>query len=154
MPATPRFLSVDDVIAIHADTIAHEGGLAGIRDRGLLEAAVMMPRQQFEGAYLHRTRAEQAAAYLFHLCRNHPFHDGNKRVAALAALVFLDVNGVETLPAPEPLEAVVMRCAASEIGKSEVTTFFRSHLRAPARKKSTGGRAGRRKSRQDEDRRD
>lgn len=132
MAGSTRFLSVEDVILIQADTLRNEGGLAGIRDTGLLESAVMMPRQQFGGAYLHRTLAEQAAAYLFHLCRNHPFNDGNKRAAVLAALVFLDANEAGPLPEPRPLEELTMRCAAGEIGKDEVTAFFRSHLKATA----------------------
>ena len=86
MGGRTRFLSVEDVLLIQSDTLEHEGGLAGVRDFGLLESAVMMPRQQFGGVHLHRTLAEQAAAYLFHLCRNHPFNDGNKRAAVLAAL--------------------------------------------------------------------
>ena len=128
-----QFLSVDDVLVIHADTIRNEGGMAGIRDHGLLESAVMMPRQQFGGAYLHRTLADQAAAYLFHLCRNHPFNDGNKRVSVLSALVFLDANGVGRLPEPDPLETLTMRCAAGQIDKAEVTAFFRKYLRAAAK---------------------
>jgi death-on-curing protein len=145
MPAQTRFLSVEDVVLIQADTLGHEGGLAGIRDRGLLESAVMMARQQFGGVLLHRTLAEQAAAYLFHLCRNHPFNDGNKRAAVLAALVFLDANEVGPLPEPGPLEELTMRCAAGEIGKDEVTAFFRSQLKAVAaskRKKSPGRKRG------------
>jgi len=131
--ARPRkVLSVEDVLAIHADTIRHEGGVAGIRDHGLLESAVMMPRQQFGGAYLHRTLADQAAAYLFHLCRNHPFNDGSERVGVLSALVFLDANGVGQLPEPGPLETLTMQCAAGEIGKSEVAAFFGKRLRAAA----------------------
>jgi len=122
---TRRFLSVEDVLLIHDDTVRHEGGIAGVRDYGMLESAVMMPRQRFEGAYLHRTLADQAAAYLFHLCRNHPFMDGNKRTAAVAALVFLRANGAKVLPAPAPLEALTMGCAAGEIGKGEVRSFFR-----------------------------
>ena len=145
MAAQTRFLSVEDVVLIQADTLGHEGGLAGIRDRGLLESAVMMARQQFGGVLLHRTLAEQAAAYLFHLCRNHPFNDGNKRAAVLAALVFLDANAVGPLPEPGPLEELTMRCAAGEIGKDEVMAFFRSQLKAVAaskRKKSPGRKRG------------
>ena len=146
--AQPRkFLSVDDVLVIHADTIRHEGGMAGIRDHGLLESAVMMPRQQFCGAYLHRTLADQAAAYLFHLCCNHPFNDGNKRVSVLSSLVFLDANGIEQLPEPGPLETLTMQCAAGEIGKSEVAAFFRKHLRAAATPRRRTGDARRTRSR-------
>ena len=88
MPTEIRFLSVDDVLAIHEDTMEHEGGLAGVRDPGLLESAVLMPQQQFGGQYLHAGLGAMAAAYLFHIAQNHPFNDGNKRAAAMAALVF------------------------------------------------------------------
>lgn len=120
-----RFLSVDDVLAIHEDTIAHEGGLAGIRDPGLLESAALMPQQQFGGQYLHHGLAAMAAAYLFHIAKNHAFHDGNKRTAALAALVFLDVNGAKSLPPPEDLEEITLRLAASQCGKEELTEWMR-----------------------------
>lgn len=129
---TRRFLSVEDVTQIHLDTLRHEGGLDGVRDHGLLESAVMMPRQQFDGAYLHRTLAEQAAAYLFHLCANHPFNDGNKRAAALSALVFLRANGATSLPKPEALEELTMQCASGTLSKSQVTAFFRRHVRTAA----------------------
>ena len=65
-----------------------------------------------------------AAAYLFHIAQNHAFHDGNKRTAALAALIFLDVNGVETLPEPEALEATTMTVAASRCPKDELTQWM------------------------------
>ncbi len=142
MRTTVRFLSVQDVILIHADTIEHEGGLAGIRDHGLLESAVMMSREQFDQAYLHRTLAEQAAAYLFHICRNHPFNDGNKRTAVMAALMFLNVNSVDSLPKSGALEKLTMACAASKIDKSEVTAFFREHMRKAKRRTKRGRRKG------------
>lgn len=130
-----RFLSVDDVLAIHDDTIAHEGGLAGIRDPGLLESAVLMPQQQFGGEYLHAGLAAMAAAYLFHIAQNHAFHDGNKRTAALAALIFLEVNGVESLPPPDPLEEMTLNVAASRSGKEELTEWMRRQVE-PARAES------------------
>lgn len=118
-----RFLSVQDVLAIHEDTIGHEGGLSGLRDAGLLESAVLMPQQQFGGDYLHPGVAEMAAAYLFHICRNHAFNDGNKRVAVLATLIFLRANGVESLPEPEDLEAVTLEVASGARGKAELTEW-------------------------------
>lgn len=123
-----RFLSVQDVLAIHDDTIRHEGGLPGLRDAGLLESAVLMPQQQFGGEYLHPGLAEMAAAYLFHICRNHAFYDGNKRVAALAALIFLRVNGVERLPNPDALEAVTLGVASGARGKAELTAWLRGEV--------------------------
>lgn len=123
-----RFLSVEDVLAIHESTIAVEGGQSGLRDTGLLESATLMPQQQFGGDYLHADTAAMAAAYLFHLSQNHPFLDGNKRVAALSALVFLRVNGVESLPDPESLEGMTMAVASSEVGKSELTKWMRQQI--------------------------
>ena len=126
--APVRFLSVDDVLAIQQDTIEHEGGAAGLRDAGLLESAVLMPQQQFGGEYLHPDLAAMAAAYLFHLVQNHAFQDGNKRVGALAALVFLSANGVEALPDPDELEAATMRVARSEMAKDELTEWLRGEV--------------------------
>ena len=123
MPDIVRFLSIDDVRAIHEDTIAHEGGHAGIRTPELLDAAVAMPRQQISGEYLHPSLPAMAAAYLYHIAQNHPFHDGNKRTAALAALVFLDFNGATRLPPPEDLERMTMGVAASEITKQQLTDW-------------------------------
>lgn len=125
--AAIRFLSVDDVLTIHQNTIANEGGLAGLRDAGLLESAVLMPQQRFEGEYLHPDLAAMAAAYLFHIAQNHAFHDGNKRAAVLAALVFLSINGVELLPPPEALEEMTMRVASGEADKAELTEWMRHH---------------------------
>lgn len=123
-----RFLSVDDVLAIHDDTIRHEGGQGGLRDAGLLESAVLMPQQQFGGEYLHPGLPEMAAAYLFHIAQNHAFYDGNKRTAALAALVFLDVNGVDALPPPDELERITLAVAAGETSKGALTEWMRDQL--------------------------
>lgn len=123
-----RFLSVEDVLAIHADTVANEGGSAGLRDPGLLDAAVFMPRQQFEGRYLHVDLPAMASAYLFHIAANHPFVDGNKRAAVLAALVFLDVNGCDALPEPRELEAITIAVASGAMTKDALTAWMRSKL--------------------------
>ena len=130
MASDLRFLSVDDVLAIHEDTIRNDGGLSGIRDLGLLTSAVMMPQQQFGGSYLHDGVAAMAAAYLFHIAMNHAFNDGNKRAAVLSALVFLDVNGVTQLPDPDALERVTLSVAASEMTKDQLTTWMESEVGA------------------------
>lgn len=122
------FLSVDDVLLAHADTLEEEGGLGGMRDHGLLDAAVAMPRQQFGGAYLHEGLAAMAAAYLFHIAQNHPFYDGNERTAALSALAFLCVNDIEQLPTPHELEAMTRRVAAGEITKDELVRWMRKQM--------------------------
>lgn len=123
-----RFLSVQDVLAIHEDTLRREGGLPGLRDAGLLESAVLMPQQRFGREYLHPGLAEMAAAYHFHICRNHAFNDGNKRVAVLAALIFLRVNGLERLPEPDALEAVTLEVASGARGKEELTEWLRGEV--------------------------
>jgi len=123
-----HFLSVDDVLAIHEDTIRHEGGLGGVRDPGLLQSAVMTPQARFEGHWLHASLAAMAAAYHFHLCQNHPFHDGNKRVAVMAALVFLDVNGARRLPSSRELEAVTMAVASGVMTKAEVVEWWEKRI--------------------------
>lgn len=125
-----RFLSVDDVLAIHEDTIDQEGGIPGIHDLGLLVSAVMMPQQKFSGEYLHKNLASMAAAYLYHIAQNHPFRDGNKRSAAMSALVFLDVNGVAHLPPAPALEHMTMSVAASETDKNQLTEWMQEVTRA------------------------
>jgi len=124
------FLSVDDVLLIHADTIELDGGSQGVRDHGLLDAAVAMPRQQFGGAFLHKDVAAMAAAYLFHIAQNHPFIDGNKRAAAMAALVFLQVNGIKHLPTPEELEVTTRQVASGEMTKEKLTQWLRDQIKS------------------------
>ncbi len=122
------FLSVDDVLLLHTDTIDSDGGSHGIRDHGLLDAAVAMSRQQFGGAYLHEDLAAMATAYLFHIAQNHPFVDGNKRAAVMAALSFLHVNGIDKLPVPQELEATTLQVAAGELSKGGLTKWMRSQI--------------------------
>jgi death-on-curing protein len=121
---TVRFLSTADVLLIHRDTLEHEGGIEGVRDMGLLESAVTMPRQQFTGFDLHPSLAAKAAAYLYHIAKNHPFFDGNKRVAAMAALVFLHVNGATRLPKPSDLEEATLGVAAGQLSKAELVEWM------------------------------
>ena len=90
----PYFLTLAEIVAIHSDQIARYGGRAGIRDMALLESATAQPSAGFGGHYFHRDLHEMAAAYAFHLCQNHPFFDGNKRVAIASALVFLRMNDI------------------------------------------------------------
>ena len=129
MKHPPTFLSVADVLALYSDTLNKEGGLGGIRDLALLESAVMMPQQQFGGKFLHPEVFVMAAAYLYHIANNHPFADGNKRVAAMAAFVFLDVNGYDLIAAPEDFEDVVLRLAAGDLTKAELAIWIKSNIR-------------------------
>jgi death-on-curing protein len=90
----PVFLDVEDVLLIHQEQLGRYGGAAGIRDAALLESAVAMPHATAGGVFAHEDLFAMAAAYAFHLAQNQPFVDGNKRTGLLAALVFLELNGV------------------------------------------------------------
>lgn len=89
-----EFLTVEDVVGIHAMQISRFGGGAGIRDKGLLESAVAAPQASFGGDLLHSDIFQIAAAYAFHIAENQPFVDGNKRTGLLCAVVILDINGI------------------------------------------------------------
>src|SRR5436853_5525532 len=95
MTPTIQFLTLRDVLILHDLSLETFGGEAGVRDQGLLESALAQPAQSFSSQYLHQFPTEMAAAYGYHLARNHPFFDGNKRTAWLATQTFLDDNGFE-----------------------------------------------------------
>ncbi len=123
----PEFLGVEDVLLIHQDQIERYGGSADLRDHGLLASAVESPRATFDGAFLHTDLFEMAAAYLFHLVQDHPFVDGNKRTGAAAALVFLDLNGIEMEIDDDALFDHVLGVAQGRIAKLETAAFLRTH---------------------------
>jgi len=129
MSKEPVFLSYDQVSLIHERMISEYGGAEGLRDSGLLESAVSMPLAQYEGAFLHKDIASMTGAYLFHLCSNHPFIDGNKRTALASALLFAMANGYRIEASDDELEELTCRTANSEKNKDEVITFFRKKLR-------------------------
>lgn len=122
------FLTVEEVVEIHRDQIARYGGRPGVRDLTLLESAAAMPAATFRGRFLHRDLANMAAAYLFHLVADHPFVDGNKRVGAVAAVVFLALNGIRFAAPEDEYESVVMGVAKGKIRKPEVTAFFKKYV--------------------------
>lgn len=122
------FLSVNDVLLIHARVIEEFGGDSGLRDRGLLQAAVAMPQSTFGGNDLHPGPAGKAGAYHFHLCANHPFIDGNKRVAVAAAEVFLLINGHELSVSDDEIEELTMGVATGQFSKGQVIQFFEKFL--------------------------
>jgi death-on-curing protein len=124
LPGEPRFLSTDEVLTLHETGIDAHGGSHGIRDVGLLESALAMPRQGFGGEFVHEFPFGMAAAYLFHLCANHPFLDGNKRIALSACIVFLRLNGWN-LAAPEDGSVdFVLRVAQGQIQKDEAAAWL------------------------------
>lgn len=118
------FLDLNDGLAIHQNTVEHEGGGQGIRDIALIESAVAAPAVSFGGEYLHPDLASMTGALMFSLVSNHGFVDGNKRVGTLAALVFLDVNGIEVYPPADPLERVILAVASGQMSKDELVQFW------------------------------
>lgn len=129
-----RHLTVSAVKAIHHEVLAAHGGARGIRDEALLESAVAAPQATSMGKPLISDPVEIAAAYLFYLCRNHPFVDGNKRTALAACLVFLENN--DLLPNTKlPLnawESFVLDLAASRLDRDETTARLRKLLKGLA----------------------
>jgi death on curing protein len=124
-------LTVEIVLEIHAETLKNFGGSPGIRDEGLLNSAVFAPQSTFGGKSPYSDIIEVAAAYLFYLCGNHPFVDGNKRTAMAAAIVFLRLNGIETKPDSTMWEKLMLDVAAGRIDRATTTARFRKLVRAP-----------------------
>jgi death-on-curing protein len=118
------FIAVGDVLEIHRRMIADFGGDPGLRDRGLLESAAAMPRAMFSGEYLHPDVPTMAAAYHFHLCANHPFIDGNKRVAVAVAEIFLRANGCDLNASDEEVVELTLGVAGGTLGKEPVIEFY------------------------------
>jgi len=121
----PTFLSVAEVIALHDVQLVAFGGAAGLRDPGLLESAAAMPQMGFGEEYVHADLEEMAAAYLFHLVKNHPFVDGNKRVGFHAAYVFLALNGLYLVMPEESAYNLVIATAEGRATKAEIAAAFR-----------------------------
>jgi death on curing protein len=125
----PLFLTLAQAVAIHRDQIERYGGSSGVRDWGLLRSAIATPAATFGGHYLHGDLWEMAAAYLFHLVQNHPFFDGNKRVGAVAADVFLALNEIRLTAGQDHYAELVLSVARGKTSKSAVAEFFRSHTK-------------------------
>ena len=125
MTPEPEFLTLEDVLDIHARQIGRFGGAEGIRDRSLLESAVASPQASFGGQLLHSDLFEIAAVYAFHIAENQPFIDGNKRTGLLSAVVFLDINGI-AVNYPDPrLYTAMIEIAEKKLDKRGLANLFR-----------------------------
>ena len=122
----PAFLTLAEVIAIHADQVQCYGGRDGVRDLGLLQSALAQPEASFGGAWLHKDLYDMAAAYAYHLCQNHPFLDGNKRTALASALVFLALNGVSINDPKGRLADAMLAVASGQLDKSQLAELLRT----------------------------
>jgi death-on-curing protein len=123
------FLTVEHVLRIHSQAIAEFGGTPEVRDHGLLESAVFMPQAKFGGQYLHEGVPAMAAAYLFHLCKNHAFVDGNKRTALATAVIFIEINHYKLVATDDQLEELTLGVACSSIDKNTLTQSFQKRVR-------------------------
>ena len=121
---TPEFLTVEDVLELHALQLGRYGGGTGLRDQGLLASAVAQPMATGGGEFLHPDLWSMAAAYLFHIVMNHPFVDGNKRTGLLSALAFLDINGITIEHSSQALYEATMSVAKGEMTKPEFATLL------------------------------
>jgi death-on-curing protein len=130
MSLQPKFLTFDQVIALHKLQIDQFGGTHGVKDEGLLLSALGQPESGLGDEYFHKDLHGMAAAYLFHLVKNHAFHDGNKRIAALASAVFLEVNGLGVTADEDEFEKLVLDAAQSLKTKEQIAKFFMENTSA------------------------
>jgi len=118
------FLSLSEVVKLHLDQIETFGGIRGIRDMEMLKSAVNIPAATYDQQFLHGTICEMASAYLFHIVKNHPFIDGNKRTGTIAALTFLAINGYEFTARGDDLLETVLLVAQGKMNKSKLSLFI------------------------------
>jgi death on curing protein len=124
----PEWLPKALILAIHDEQLAEHGGGAGVRDEGLLDSALARPRNRYE--YDEETDlASLAAAYAFGIAKNHPFIDGNKRTAFVAAEVFLDVNGLTLVATDQDCVITMLRLASGEIDEDTFAAWLRTNAR-------------------------
>jgi death-on-curing protein len=116
------------VLRLHASVLAQDGGSPGLREENLLESALAAPQATIGGEPIMSDCLEVAAAYLFYLCKNHPFIDGNKRLAFATSLVFLRLNGMEPKPDGPAWESLVLDVAASRLDRHDATERLRGLL--------------------------
>ncbi len=122
----PRWLTYGVVRAIHADQISKHGGSGGLRDRGLLESALERPRNRYH-YQPDSDLAQLAASYGFGIAGNHPFVDGNKRVAFQAMFVFLGLNGLRIESSEEEVVALVVSVASGETDEPRLIAWLREN---------------------------
>ncbi len=120
-----HYVSLENVLEIHDQLVDEYGGLKGVLNLGLLQSAQGMPKAMFNGRYLHRMIFDKAAAYLFHITKNHSFVDGNKRTAGMVTITFLAANDVTFVVFDQDYEQLILRTAEGKASKKEIAKFFR-----------------------------
>ena len=129
-PNTCVYLTVEIVLEIHAAAIRRFGGSSGVRDTNLIDSAVAAPKATFGGKSVYDDTVSISAAYLFYLCGNHPFVDGNKRTALGACLVHLQLNGYKPIPDGDHWEKLTLDVACGSLTRDEVTVQLRTLLQS------------------------
>ena len=122
-----RYLSLGEIVDLHQALLEHTGGTTGIRDLGMLESALAQPRATFDGTDLHPTLVQKAAALGFSLTLNHPFVDGNKRVAHAAMEVFLLLNGIDLSATIDEQERLMLDLADGRITREQLILWLENH---------------------------
>jgi death on curing protein len=126
----PRFLSPTEVLEFHAMSIQHFGGSAGLRDPGALDSAIAMPKQGFGGEYAHAFPFGMASAYAFHIAKNHPFVDGNKRTALMTAGAFLRMNGWDLVSEGVAAADAVIALVTDQMTKADFAAWLEANCHA------------------------
>ena len=120
----PIWMEMVDAVVFHDMELAAHGGSTGIRDAGMLESALMRPRNLWVYAETPPPLTRLAAAYAFGISSNHPFVDGNKRTALVVSFAFLDTNGTAVTASQEDAYATILALAAGEIGEQQIAEWF------------------------------
>lgn len=123
-----RYLSAAEILDLHRRVIQQSGGAEGLRDRGGLLSAVAQPKMTFGGDELYASVIDKAAVLAVSLSQNHPFVDGNKRVAHAAMEVFLVLNGQEVEASVDEQERLMMELAAGNLGREDVVEWLSAHV--------------------------
>ena len=122
-----RFIPNRIVSTIHSDLLQRYGGRPGLRDPGLLDSALAQPKITVGGKFVHKTLFDKAAAYGFHVCKNHPFVDGNKRVAFVLMDIFLQKNGWEVTANEEEAYSMMISLASGKLSKAQLSKWLKKH---------------------------
>ena len=123
-----KMLSKRQILLLHSMLVVQSGGMDGLRDEGLLDAAINMPLQTFGGQELYPTILEKAARLGYGLIRNHPFLDGNKRIGTHAMLVFLDINNITLSYEDEDLISTILHVAAGAMDCNAFLEWLKAHV--------------------------
>lgn len=126
----PRFVTVHEALGWQEMALAQDGGLSGLRDLPLLESALAMPRQGFAGQFAHSYPFEMAAAYAFHVAKNHPFFDGNKRAALLCCGGFLRMNGWDLVSTGTEVADAILELIAGTMDKQRFAEWLEARCKA------------------------